>query len=401
MEIFGDTLSLKGDLIEYSALQRILKRSYIKPRFKINVLNADETVNYTIPEEDILNDGISFTENYQNGQRKNITLKLINIQGKYTPSINGIWLSTKFSFEIGLNYSGDKTVWFPRGVYIMGDVTLTHENSRDEISIQLKDKYAIFEGKMGTLDEAYEIPVGSNIEDAINGIRNFSLGNGYILDYKPIILDPSFVGKTTQSTIRIEEGQNLGKVIDELATQLSAEYYYNNVGNLCFYPLNETVDDSNKPVIWVFEDLGRSLHNLTLTYNNEEIINDVKVVGDNIENGIFSATVTNENPTSPICIERVGRRVAPKYTEANVWNDELAYDMAIYYLRQYSFASVNFSCVVGFNPILAVNNICEVENSHLELYREKLLITSISYTSSDGAMTLSLCNTSDLPTLNS
>ena len=48
-------------------------------------------------------------------------------------------------------------------------------------------------------------------------------------------------------------------MIDALATQLSAEYYYNNLGNLCFYPLNETVDDSNKPVIWTFEKLNRNL----------------------------------------------------------------------------------------------------------------------------------------------
>ena len=76
---------------------------------------------------------------------------------------------------------------------------------------------------------------------------------------------------------------------------MSAEYYYNNVGNLCFYPINETVDDSVKPIIWTFTNLNRSLHNLELNYQNENIVNVVKVVGDNIDNVIYSAVVTNDN----------------------------------------------------------------------------------------------------------
>jgi hypothetical protein len=48
--------------------------------------------------------------------------------------------------------------------------------------------------------------------------------------------------------------------------------------------------------------LTRNLWDLQLDYKNEEIINVVKVVGDNIDKGIYSAIVTNENPASPICI---------------------------------------------------------------------------------------------------
>jgi hypothetical protein len=148
----------------------------------VSVLNPDETVNYVIPDMDIPSDGISYTEEYQNGQRRNITLKLINANKKYTPSINGLWLTTKFSLDIGLAIKNE-VIWFPRGVYVMGDVNLTHLGSDNTVSIQLKDKYSIFEGKMGTLENAYEIQAGSNIEEVLQSIRNFSMGNGYILDY--------------------------------------------------------------------------------------------------------------------------------------------------------------------------------------------------------------------------
>ena len=59
--------------------------------------------------------------------------------------------------------------------------------------------------------------------------------------------------------------------------------------------------------------------------------------------------------------------------------------------------SVSFSMYVSFNPILTVNNLCEVEDSFLEMKREKLLITSISFTAENGQMALSCCNTTDLP----
>lgn len=279
----------------------------------------------------------------------------------------------------------------------MGDVNTVNNDSERTISIQLKDKFAIFEGKMGTLETSYEIEVGSNIEDVVRGLQNTAMGNGTILDPQPAIFDASFIGMKTQSTIRIEEGGTLSQVIEQIATQLSAEYYYNNLGNLCFYPINETIADDSKPIIWTYENLDRNMQSLNGNYKNEEVVNVIKVVGDNINSGISSAVVTNENPASPICIQRIGRRVAPKYTEPNVWNDELAEDLARYYLRKASFIAVDFNTIVGFNPLLAVNNICEISDKVNKFTHEKLLLTSISFRSDDGNMQLNLCSTKDLP----
>lgn len=400
MELFGEVLVENSANLNFDYLEKLIKRPFIKPRYRISVLNPDETIDYVIPDRDIPEGGINYTEQYQNGQRRNITLELINTNGKYTPSINGLWVNTKFRFDVGIEISPNNIIWFPKGIYIMGNTNLTHDTSNRTVSIQLLDKYAIFEGKTGTLEVAYEVSLGSTISDAIQGVQNFALGNGYILDYKEIIYDPSFVGSKTQTTIRADEGDNLGTIIDSLATQLSAEYYYNNVGNLCFYPINETVNDDSKPVIWTFERLNRDLHNFDLTYKNEDVVNVIKVVGDNIDNGVCSAIVSNNNPASPICVENVGRRVAPTYSEANVWNDELAEDLANYYLRKASFVAVDFTSSVAFNPILTVNNICEVENEELNFRREKLLITGISYTSDTGLMNVTFCNTMDLPFIN-
>lgn len=396
MELFGDILT-EQDNIDYAKLTRYLERPTIKTRYRVSVLTPNEELSYVIPESDIALNGINFTESYQNGQRKNFTLELINVGGKYTPSINTIWVNDRFRFDIGLDVNG-QMIWFPKGVYIMGDAALDRTDSTETISIQMKDKFAIFEGRTGTLDTAYEVEVGSNICDAVRGILNFTMGDGYIMDYKEPIFDASFYGQKTQTTIRAEQGDTYATVIDALATQLSAEYYYNNVGNLCFYPINETVDDSIKPVIWTYGKFSRDMGGLNLSYQNEDIVNCVKVVGDNVDGDIYSAIVENTNPASPICVQRIGRRTEVPRSESNIWSDDLAYDLARYYLRKATIVGVQFSTTVAFNPFLTVNNLCEIEDEFLDLKREKLLITSVSFTSDANSMSVQFCNTSDLPT---
>lgn len=89
--------------------------------------------------------------------------------------------------------------------------------------------------------------------------------------------------------------------------------------------------------------------------------------------------------------------MAPTFKEPNIWSDELAKDLANYYLRKRSFVATSFTTNISFNPLLTVNNICEVEDKFLDLNREKLLITSISFSSESGLMSVQFCNTASLP----
>lgn len=158
MKLFGEVLFSNGEDedIPFSKLKRLLEMPYLKPRYRLSVLTQDEQVAYIIPEGDIVADSINYTESYQSGQRRNISLELVNVDGRYTPNVNGLWVNSRFSFEIGIEYSG-RIIWFPKGIYIMGNVDLTRGNSEKTVSLQLLDKYAIFEGKTGTLEVAYEV----------------------------------------------------------------------------------------------------------------------------------------------------------------------------------------------------------------------------------------------------
>lgn len=389
---YGEVLRLvDSSSISMSYLTDVLKRPTIKPRFRLFVLNPDETINYEIPEEDIIINSGNFTENYQNGQRKSVNINLINVDGKYTPSINTIWVHDRFRFDIGVEFDG-QVYWFPRGIYILGNPSADHQDSDKQVGLTLVDKFAVLEGKTGTLEATYEIPVGSDIEQAIMGILTLDNGSGYPIDLKPIIYDRAFKGLKMPYTLSKDAGSTLGEMLLEIGTILNAEVYYNSQGNLCFININETTLDVQKASLWDYSDEDRDYCSATANYDFENAVNEVHVVGDNINNEIFSAMAKNENPVSPLCIQRIGRRIE-YINDSNIYSDDLAQQRANYELRKFGILKTTMNIQVSFNPLLFVNNLITITDKYYNLARERFLIQSISYTiGNESQMTISCSN---------
>ena len=75
---YGEVLRLVDSSdISISYLTEVLNRSIYKTHFRVLVLNPDETIDYEIPQEDIIINSGNFTENYQSGQRKSLNINLI------------------------------------------------------------------------------------------------------------------------------------------------------------------------------------------------------------------------------------------------------------------------------------------------------------------------------------
>ena len=389
---YGEVLRLvDSSSISMNYLTDVLKRPTIKPRFRLFVLNPDETINYEIPEEDIIINSGNFTENYQNGQRKSVNINLINVDGKYTPSINTIWVHDRFRFDIGLEFDG-QVYWFPRGIYILGNPSADHQDSDKQVSLTLVDKFAVLEGKAGTLEATYEIPVDSDIEQAIMGILTLDNGSGYPIDLKPIIYDRAFKGFKMPYTLSKDAGSTLGEMLLEIGTILNAEVYYNSQGNLCFININETTLDVQKASLWDYSDEDRDYDSATANYDFENAVNEVHIVGDNINNEIFSAMAKNENPISPLCIQRIGRRIE-YINDSNIYSDDLAQQRANYELRKFGILKTTMNIQVSFNPLLFVNNLVTITDKYYNLARERFLIQSISYTiGNESQMTISCSN---------
>ena len=397
---YGEVLRLvDSSTVSMNYLTEVLKRPNYLARYRLFVLNSDETIDYEIPQEDIIINSGNFTENYQNGQRKSVNVSLVNIDGKYTPSINTIWVHNRFRLDIGLQFDG-QIYWFPRGIYVLGNPTASHANSDKQVTLTLVDKFAVLEGKQGTLEATYEIPVDSDVKQAIIGILTLDNGSGYPIDLKPIIYDQSFEGIKMPYTLSKDAGSTLGEMIIEIGTILNAEVYYNSQGNLCFININETTLDVQKASLWDYSEDNRDYHGASASYDFENAVNEVQVVGDNINNEIFSAYSQNTNPASPLCIARIGRRIE-YINDSNIYSDDLAQQRANYELRKFGILKTTMTVTVSFNPLLFVNNLITITDEYYGLQRARFLIQSISYTLGDQCeMTLTCSNIANFSELN-
>ena len=407
-KIFKTKNSASGDLIsyytdagtvtpEFQVVKNILSNSVIFPHYRLNWLNPDESIKEIIPEADILNGG-TFNENYQNGQRRSLSVTLFNETGKYTPSINSVWTNTKFSFDLGIEAPNGDIIWFKKGVFSVSQANPIHDTSAKSVTLELSDKFSMFEDARGTLETSYTIPVGTIIEDALKDILLFQTGDGNCYDRRPIIYNSVFKGKKTQATISKEAGSTFGEIISDLCLQLNAEYFYDVEGCLNIIPINDVTNDVDKIIIdEIYQDNGDfGSNNINIDFQN--VVNRVYVIGATVDGEIYQATAVNNNPASPICYQRIGFRTAAPINDTNITSKILAQDRADYELRNKTIIKSTISTSATLNPLYLVNNILSITDDFYNFKQEKFLIQSLSYSLDYSPnMSITSTNTRNLP----
>lgn len=392
----GDILSYySADIAVNYPIERIKQEidnsPVIKPRYRMHILNADETVKEDIPEEDIVSGG-SYSENYQNGQRRSVSFSLYNFHQKYTPSINGLWAGVKINLELGLEIDGS-TVWFPKGTYAITSINSTHKQGETNVAVEMSDKFSILEGSDGLLDTSYTIPVGSEIHEVIRDLLKTPKGNGEPLDPLDIIYNSAFKGKTTQATITKETGDTVGSIILDLATQLNAEVFYDIEGHLNVVPINSVTDDQDKTIIYHFYDEIGGIEGLDLSFDLSSVINRVIVIGSTSNSETYRAVAVNDNAGSPLCYQRIGYRTASPISDSNITSQILAQERADYELRQKLIVKSSSTVTVRYNPLLLVNNLITITDDFYGLNQVRFLIQGISLALDyGGAMSLTISN---------
>lgn len=371
--------------------QEIDNSPVINPRYRLHILNADETVKEDIPEDDIISGG-SYSENYQNGQRRSLSFSLYNFHKKYTPSINGLWTGVKLNLELGLQIDG-AVVWFPKGTYAITNITSSHKQGETNVSVEASDKFSILEGADGLLDTSYTIPVGSEIHEVIRDLLKTPKGNGEPLDPLDIIYHSAFKGKTTQATITKETGDTVGSIILDLATQLNAEVFYDIEGHLNVIPINSVTDDQDKTIIYHFYDELGGMEGLDLSFDLSGVINRVIVIGSTNNGETYRAVAVNDNSGSPLCYQRIGYRTASPISDSNITSQILAQERADYELRQKLIVKSSSTVTVRYNPLLLVNNLITITDDFYGLNQVRFLVQGISLALDySGAMSLTISN---------
>lgn len=387
----GDSLyySVESAYADNTELQKFKDPAYIRRKmensftisdFRIAQLNPDETVNRFIPNEDIVLDQGSYSENYQNGQRRSLSFQLINNEGKYTPSINTIWANSKFSLELGVHFVTDRiTVWFKKGVYAVTKLSPAQSVEGKVINVETGDKFVLLNGRAGTIDNTVEIKYGMDIKRLIAEILGTNNKGGYPLDSTSFIYHSSFEGTNTPLTLSASAGQTWGSLLLQLADILSAELFYDCAGHLTLVPYSEVSSDNDKGAVCDFVDVKGDYASLNFDFDMESLVNHIVVVGANVNGHVCRGEALNTNASSPICVSRIGDRVGEIINDSNITTDFIAQERADYELRKSLVIDTSVPIEVPFNPFLSVNNVVTISNRFYNIKQERFMIKSISF----------------------
>lgn len=394
-----NVVDLVDDVTKYrsvSSIKELLSKKTICPKFRISVLNQDETVKYVIPEEDILPGG-SYNERYQNGSRRTLSFSLQNESGKYNPSINGFWVGTKILFEAGVeDPASGVVILIKKGVYIVDVPNPSRSDSDKTISLECSDKFSVFEGEWGTIPTSLEIESGSIAKNVILDVMSYDKGNGEPLDPSALLIDPSLEKFKTPIKISLSAGSKFGDLLLQLAEMMSAEIFYDSSGRLSIYPYSELTADGDKPSLYDFDK--NNIQSENLSFDTSSFINCIYVVGANVNGHTATAKALNDDPKSPISSTRIGVRVGQIINDSNITNDIVAQERADYELRKSTIAKTSLSSSTIYNPLLTVNNIATYTDDYFGFERERFLINSVSFSINyDGVMQANVSNVNNLP----
>lgn len=389
--------SIIEERIDLNLIKSYISENIVQPQFRIYLLYPDETINKEIPQEDIQVGG-SYSENYQNGQRRSLSFTLYNDDGNYTPDINTLWAGTRLRLDMGVRISDTEIYWFQKGIFIITSAVPVLSNDGKTVQISASDKFSLFENTTGILSGTYEIPINTDIESLIRSILRTNNGDGYPLDNRDFIYHSNFKGKKTQAVISASAGSSYGTILLEIATQLSAEIYYNEQGSLVVIPATETMLDKNKPLLFNYKTSNGDIGDLSFSFDYNSIINRIIVIGTTSSGGTFTAEAVNDDPGSPLCYQRIGYRTGEIINDSNIYSYPLAKERAEYELRQQLILKSSVSATVLYNPLLKVNNVITISDDFYGLSNARFLIQSISCSLDfSNQMNITFSNLNNLP----
>lgn len=289
--------------------------------------------------------------NLQNGQRRQATITLSNLDGAYDYNVNNVWFGSRIRLMEGLALPDGTDLYFPQGVFYARDPEETFLPGQKLARYTLVDKWAMFDGTLfGNLEGWALIERG---EDILNGIAELirrDKGNGTPIDNVPPLFTTYYNNKTitlpdgttqpwTNSpyTARFDSnGVTLADILLELNKMLVGWIGYDPNGQLRVDAAYEDILDADKPVLWNFSPENFDFLGATYAVKNTEVFNDIIVLGQAINgNHIPAGRAVNQDPSSDTNVGILGLRTKI-FDETSYYADDQCQELAEYYLKQNS-----------------------------------------------------------------
>lgn len=384
------------------------------PVIKVELLDQFENAYAEISEEITDNSG-SIQSTLQQGVRNTISFSIFDPAGKFIPDANNnlFWVRKKFKLYVGLateqkaiqlngqttGISGD-IFWFSKGVYIITDISAQKDSSGNQtISFTGVDKYGAFTNDTGygEMIGTFSFDIGMSISYVIKNVLKQDIGNGQMLDPLEPIIDPDLQEYKLQLAFSKGPGSYIGDLLNDLATTLHADIYYDMDGHLNVKKSLNFDEYKNVQNQWDFTERSAEYISAQVNYQLKNIANYIYVVGDNPLGGqIPIAIAENNDARSPLSVAKIGRK--SRYIEkSTIYSQQEAENYAQYILKTACLLGNQISFTCTLIPSLELDNTFSLTDSYYQYDRQEFIITAITYPIGVGTMSISGSSIKELP----
>lgn len=401
------------------AYMQALRRPFMK-LCRLRFLNPDGSTAFSLDNNPgnvrsgaFIADG-TISVNLQNGQRRNATVTISNVDGAFDYNINKIWFGQEIVLDEGLILPNGEDFYIQQGVFLIENPTETIEPGNRTVTYPLVDKWAMLDGTLfGNLEGTYEVKVGTNIFTPIAAILGLPRGNGYPVDRVPPVFTEYYNGKTQKLpdgsdaaltdapyTLRVEgDGGTYADVVLGLAAMVNAWVGYDNTGALRLDASQDDILDTDKPILWQFSMNEAQILGQSYMMKNTEVYNDYIVLGELLDdNSQPAGRATNYDPMSDTNVYAIGKKTY-RESQAGYGTDQMCQDLAVWKLKRATVLqkAVTISCSQMYH--LDVNNLVTIIRTDKPGSPvERHLIQGFSRPlASTGSMTISCVSVNDFP----
>lgn len=384
------------------------------PVIKVELLDQYENSYAEISEEITDNSG-SIQSTLQQGVRNTVSFSIFDPMSKFIPNANNnlFWVRRKFKLYVGLateqsaiqvngqttNISGD-IFWFSRGVYIITDISAQRDGQGNQtITFTGVDKYGAFTNDTGygEMIGTFSFDAGMTISYIIKNILVQDIGNGQMLDPIEPIIDPSLQDYSLELAFSKGPGSYIGDLLNDLATTLHADIYYDMDGHLNVKKALNFDEYKNVQNQWDFTEGSAEYISAQVDYQLKNIANYIYVIGDNPMGGQIPISIAENNDArSPLSIQKIGRK--SRYIEkSTIYTQQEADDYAKYILKTACLLGNQISFACTLIPSLELDNTFTLTDSYYGYDRQEFIITAITYPIGVGTMSISGSSIKELP----
>lgn len=364
---------------------------------------------------------------FQNGARRKASITLSDIDNAFEYNVNNIWFGQKIRLSMGLVLPDGTDFYLPQMVGLIKNPQSVLSENQKTVTFPLVDKWANLDGSLfGKLTDTYTAKQSTAeyaVYTAIANLLKTSIYDHKLTDDINAMIDniaPIFTnyydGKNyavldgdgsqtrtasmTEIPFDISEngGSNFAQLLLQFNDVLAGIIGYDQTGALRLEPSQTDINDIEKPVLWQFTQRNSTLSQISETIKNDEVYNDVIIVGGGNTDGGIWGRASNDDPNSDTSISAIGLKTY-RETKANYFNTKQCTALAEYYLKRKTILqkSVNITSSQMFhlveNQLVSVQRTDKPHNP-----TERHLINSFSLPIGEtGAMTINATSVADIP----